>query len=207
MPNELKEKPTHVIQFLLGFDASKIFSPDKVEGMKYILGAKSSEELMEKYVSFIVEKIANTISDQKDLSIARVIWNSFDNFTQQEQIQQQMQQELIKQSAKSSSSTEKTNHNNKDVAEVNTESKNTSKNTVEITEKEDTLINNILRVQFEKESAAEQVETVIIDSSLQTERLAAALKERVGLPIIFKKITGKQFKIITNSKEETINGR
>lgn len=200
MPSEPKEKPTHIIQFLLDFDASKIFSPDKVEGMKYILGAKNAEELMGKYVSFIMEKVANTISDQKDLNIARVSWSSFDNFIKQEQMQQRSDNQL----AQPNKADEKIDYKNADDRPAN---EHTSKSNIRITEEEVALINHILRVQFEKESAAEQVDAVVIDSSLQDDRFITALKERVGLPIEFEKLEGRKFKLITNSKGETINGR
>ena len=203
MQNKDKKKPTHIMQVLFDVDTSSIFSPEKLEGIKYVLGAKDTGELLNKYVTFIVSKITNAIADQKDILISGVFLNKFDDFIQQKQAQEAMLQGQMQESH--SNSTEKTITNKEDHSiQEDLQQKELD---YKVAEKEDVLINNILRAQFEKESGAKKVDGVIVDSSLKSTDLILALENRIGLPAQFKKLSGKKFELIIDSKEEKMNGK
>lgn len=62
------EQPTHYLTVTLGIDFTEVFSPERIQGVKFLLGAQSDEEVINALSSNILSDIESSLSRHKDFA-------------------------------------------------------------------------------------------------------------------------------------------
>lgn len=62
------EQPTHYLTVTLGIDFAEVFSPERILGVKYLLGVQSDEEVINALSSNIFLDVENSLTRHKDFT-------------------------------------------------------------------------------------------------------------------------------------------
>ena len=83
-------QPTHVINATLAVDFTKIFAPERIEGVKFMLGVETDEEVLNAVANEIVSEVEMAIRKRKDyVAIADAVLAPYGEQQQQPEVTHQ----------------------------------------------------------------------------------------------------------------------